>query len=315
MQPNKNSRDMRAFPKERSVHGLRRRATGSAIPPETGYSPPVIGRSALLLLLAACVAGPRPADIEPADGDRDGVPDAEDCAPADATIPAATDGCNGVDDDCDGETDEDAAFVAWYDDADGDGAGDPAVVVEGCAVPAGYVAGAGDCDPADGTAYPGAEELCDLVDQDCDGDLTDVDPALGLTWYRDVDGDGYGDDALAVAACFAPEGYVSAAADCDDAAPDVNPGAAELCDDADLDEDCDGLADDADEWVAGGSAWFTDFDRDGFGVELVWRCGPGFRLAEQSGDCDDGNVRIWPGAPESCGDGVDGDCDGEDPPC
>lgn len=62
------------------------------------------------------------------------------------------------------------------------------------------------------------------------------------TWYVDGDGDGYGADDSAVLACDPPEGAIDGGGDCDDAVFEVNPGAAELCNEL-VDDDCDGLRD------------------------------------------------------------------------
>lgn len=268
-----------------------------------------------LLLLAACIVEDPPVVPAEPDGDHDGTPDVEDCAPADPHIPTPIDACDGVDQDCDGVIDEDAPTTDWYGDADGDGAGDGDTVVSACVAPPGYVADATDCDPGDGAVYPGAPEFCDGVDQDCDGELTDVTEAGGeQTWYADADEDGWGDPEDHVSSCFPPDGYVSLSGDCDDGDADLNPAAPEVCDEADVDEDCDGRSDDED-WAAGGAAWWADRDGDGWGGELVWRCDPDPRVVAVDGDCNDGDAGVSPGAVETCGDGTDSNCDGEDPPC
>ncbi len=105
----------------------------------------------------------------PPDADGDGVPDDEDCAPLDATVyPGATDACDGLDNDCDGQLDEDAP--EWHPDADGDGHGDAATGTAACEPPAGWLADGSDCDDTDPAVSPDATEVCDDgVDNDCDG--------------------------------------------------------------------------------------------------------------------------------------------------
>jgi len=103
------------------------------------------------------------------------VANADDCDDLDPDVsPAGTEVCNGVDDDCDGDTDDDDSDVAdpstWYDDHDGDGWGDGSVASVACEAPTGTVAAAGDCDDSDATVNPDASEVCNGVDDDCDGD-------------------------------------------------------------------------------------------------------------------------------------------------
>ncbi len=220
--------------------------------------------------------------------------------------------CNGIDDDCDGLVDELLDTRAWYQDLDGDGHGDPAVAVEACAPPDGYVPDGDDCGPNDGDVHPGARERCDDVDQDCDGAVDDVAAGELRRWYADADGDGFGDPAVVETACLKPDGHVDDALDCDDTRADVSPAAPEVCDDADTDEDCDGAADEADDWQADGEPMYVDADDDRFGAAgsaLVWRCAPGPGYATRATDCLDRDPHTWPGAPEVC-DGVDNDCDG-----
>jgi hypothetical protein len=273
----------------------------------------------VLMLLAACLVA-APTGVSAArehDGDGDGVLDDEDCAPTDpARHAGAVDVCNGLDDDCDYVVDEDAAQTPWYWDPDADLYGDATVVAYACTQPDLYVEIAGDCDSHDGEIHPGAVESCDDVDSDCDGDITDVPEGEGLPWYADADGDGFGDTLTLVYTCFRPDGYIATPGDCDDTDAAINPRAAEICDDADVDENCDGFADEADSWVADGDPYFEDLDGDGFGSDTrVWRCALGPGASEVGGDCDDADPDTWPGAPDACWDAVDADCDGVDGTC
>lgn len=99
-----------------------------------------------------------------------------------------------------------------------------------------------DCNDRDASIHPGADEVCNGVDDDCDDDVdgrVNENAVDASTWYADADADGYGDSAISVVACDAPIDYVADDTDCDDATPVVNPGMTELCDN-DVDEDCDG---------------------------------------------------------------------------
>ncbi|MCB9727810.1 MAG: hypothetical protein H6746_04890 [Deltaproteobacteria bacterium] len=115
------------------------------------------------------------ADCIDDDDDNDGWKDGEDCAPLDAAVfPTAPETCNGVDDDCDGVTDEPGATGCsdLYLDADGDGFGakdsTPVCACPGAPSPLKLVADATDCDDTRAAAYPGAAEVCNLRDDDCD---------------------------------------------------------------------------------------------------------------------------------------------------
>ncbi|MBM4390783.1 MAG: hypothetical protein FJ090_06640 [Deltaproteobacteria bacterium] len=107
------------------------------------------------------------------DADADGVAACEDCNDGDASIsPAADELCNGIDDDCDDEIDEGPGVDAIFVDADGDGYGESTTATTGCASE-GYSSVGGDCDDTDSSVSPGAAEVCDRVDNDCDLSIDD----------------------------------------------------------------------------------------------------------------------------------------------
>ncbi|MCB0522039.1 MAG: hypothetical protein KDD27_24060, partial [Saprospiraceae bacterium] len=259
-----------------------------------------------------------------------------DCNDGDPAInPAATEVCDGVDNDCDGQTDN-GVLITYYADTDGDGFGDPANTILDCSAPTGYVLDNTDCDDSDGNEFPGqiwyldfdgdlysdgtsqtacerpanyftadeltqtsgdcndsdaainpaATEVCDGVDNNCDGQ---TDNGVLTTYYADTDGDGFGDPANSTMACAQPTGYVFDNTDCDDGDPNEFPG----------------------------QTWYKDADgdlySDGTSQVACERPTDHFtagELMETSGDCNDGDAAINPAATEVC-DGVDNDCDGQ----
>jgi len=184
-------------------------------------------------------------------------PTGDDCDDSDANnYPGNTEVCDGNDNNCDTNVDEGLDY-----DSDSDSYYDPSSCI-----------GGDDCDDGDPAINPGATEVCDSVDNNCD---TNVDE--GLTF--DNDGDGYTD----------PSSCEGSKDDCDDSNYDINPGATEVCDG--VDNNCDGYTDEG-----------LDYDNDGDGYYDPSSCIGG-------DDCNDGDYSINPGATEVC-DGVDNNCDG-----
>lgn len=159
----------------------------------------------------------------------------DDSAVANDTAPVVTDD-SGVDD-------SGSSGVSEYIDEDGDGYGLEACHYEGCGVAIGN-----DCDDYDETIYPNAEEVCDGVDNDCDGLIDDEDDGVVIPdetdyiWYLDSDADGYGDSEYFDYACDVDsleDDYVSEDGDCDDLNDEIHPDAEEICNDG-LDNNCNG---------------------------------------------------------------------------
>lgn len=227
------------------------------------------------------------------------------------TYPDAPEVCDGADNDCDASTvsDESSLMDWFYADTDSDGYGDATMSEFVCEASTGYVSDDTDCDDGNIDVNPGASESCNEVDDNCDGS---TDEGVTSTFYADADSDGYGDASMSEDACSASAGYVSDNTDCDDINAARNPGATEVCDMDDTDEDCDGLADDFDPEgdASGMTNWYTDFDVDGYaGTFSMTSCDDMTGLlSETSDDCDDSDASINPSAEEVC-DGVDNDCD------
>jgi thiol-disulfide isomerase/thioredoxin len=137
-----------------------------------------------------------------------------DCDDSNAAInPGMTDLCSsadGLDNDCNGAVD-DADLQVWYPDADADGFGAELPEVIACEPPAGHVGNNADCDDGQSSVFPGATEVCDGLDNDCDGTVDE-----DFLWYTDADGDGFGDDSTAQPTCSPVPGAVQVGGDCDD---------------------------------------------------------------------------------------------------
>ena len=248
--------------------------------------------------------------LESCDPDAGWVADSTDCDDdAAETFPGAEEICDEADNDCDDEIDE-GVLLTFYSDADGDGWGDEASPVEACEEPSGATERAGDCDDTDASVSPVATELCDEVDNDCDGTVDEDEAADAATFYADGDSDGYGDADSTAEACEAPSGYVDDDEDCDDSDASISPAAAEVCDE--VDNDCDGLVDDEDPSLSGASTWYIDYDSDGYGASTysTEACEQPTGYVDNTDDCDDTTDAASPAEAEVC-DEIDNDCDGD----
>lgn len=238
---------------------------------------------------------------EQIDQDGDGFVSNEDCNDADPQVyPGAEEVCDGIDNNCDGQFDEEVT-TTFYADSDSDGYGNPDIVTEACEQPSGYVPQGTDCDDTQSSVYPSAEEVCDGLDNDCN---EEIDEGLDSTYFADADGDGFGDDNNLIEGCILQEGISTIGGDCDDSDPSISPLANEICDE--IDNNCDGSID---EGVT--TTFYADADIDGFGdiENPMEACSTPENYVDNSEDCDDTNTQIHPDAWEQC-DTFDNNCDG-----
>ncbi|MEL6342294.1 MAG: MopE-related protein, partial [Myxococcota bacterium] len=244
-----------------------------------------------------------------------------DCEDDDASIfPTATELCDYIDNDCDDNVDEDNGLTTdFYFDNDGDGVGsDSAAAVQGCLeqppVDASgngfYVTSNTDCDDENAAISPNATEVCDGIDNDCNGTIDGAEAIDSQTFYYDDDSDGYGvdDETTNVVACTSDDNFVDNADDCDDTSALVNPAATEFCDDVDNDCDEDVDEDDAED----ATTWYGDADGDGFGgagtLFTQVGCSQPSGYVDNTEDCNDIDPAVNPNATEIC-DEIDNNCD------
>ena len=153
--------------------------------------------------------------------------------------PGALDVCNNLDDNCNGLFDEDAIFLTWYIDADSDGYGNNSVDSISCFELSGFVFDNTDCNDVNNFINPGAVEICNSLDENCN--LMIDEDLIFTTYYIDADGDNYGNAAIDSIWCSTIIGYIIDSTDCDDSDPDINPGISEILNE--IDDNCNKLID------------------------------------------------------------------------
>jgi hypothetical protein len=194
--------------------------------------------------------------------------------------------------------------VDYFADTDGDGFGDVTTLISTCIQTPGYVTNSSDCNDNDAAIFPGAQEICNDVDDDCN-ELID-DGLVFTTYYADADGDSFGDLNNPLDACSVPNGYVTNNTDCNDNNVNQNATSPEICNGED--DDCDGTIDNGITFLD----YYADADGDGFGAgDVISSCSDlGVGYVSNNTDCDDSNSNTNPNATETCNT-IDDNCDGQ----
>jgi len=219
--------------------------------------------------------------------------------------PSQEDVCNGIDDNCVGGVDENdvCPSTAYYCDTDSDSylssdvsgtCGTFECIPDGCSSSQGN-----DCDDTTSSIKPGVAEVCNLIDDNCDGQ---VDEGVENTYYQDSDGDSFGNVEVIAEECILPDGYVVDNTDCDDTKSGVKPGATETCNL--IDDNCDGAIDESVK-----NTYYLDSDDDNYGdsAQVTLACTLPVGYIDNSADCDDANPNINPAQNDVCND-VDDNC-------
>lgn len=234
-----------------------------------------------------------------------------DCNDQDINIfPGAPELCDNKDNNCSGLTDEGLTVSIYYRDVDADGYGTIGMDTTVCSsiIPQGYSTLSNDCNDFDNTIFPGSPELCDNIDNDCSG-VTD-DGLSKITYFIDIDGDGFGSDQKDTITCAVntPIGYSNNSLDCDDNNANINPNSPEICDN--MDNNCSGQIDEGLQKFT----YYIDNDNDGFGTfqrdTIICSDLAPQGFSQVATDCDDSDSNINPNSTEIC-DNKDNNCSGQ----
>ena len=201
-----------------------------------------------------------------------------------------------------------ACNTVYYADADGDGYGNLNSTTNACSQPSGYVTGSTDCNDGNASIHPGASEVCNGLDDNCN---SSADEGLTfVTYFTDADDDTYGSSSdPGTSMCSNPgNGYSTTNNDCDDSKTAVHPGASEICYNL-IDDDCNGQIDDNCTIYI----YYTDLDGDTYGdpnnsISTSGSTPPSGYVVDNT-DCNDGNPDIHPAKNEVCNE-LDDNCNG-----